>query len=457
MWAAAGGVVGSVAAAAPPSPAGTRSRRGAPAPCRAAAPQASPVLERAGTGPETARQGARQPSAARRRRTVDGSSVSSSSVTAAAHWQLPWQQREQVAEGPALAFAGAGAAAPSFEQRPRAAAQRGSSAAGAAGGLSVQLNEPPPRPAVDEATQLGQEQAGEAGSSSSGGSPGDDPGGEKEFFANVGDAIRTLREDYPLLLVKDLNCECRGSWAAAAGRQPSQGSSSAEEGALVAVEHAAKQVPACPPAPAPPAPLTFSPIPSPPSGPPLPCRRHLPGRPDVQGPQHHLHRPQNLQGHLLGAALPRPPAAQGRARPRAAHLAARGDGDQVSRRKAREGGCADRGSGRVAAGAGVRGRAHAGMRCCDACAPTASPRLQAAAPPSPAFRPASAPHRRTACLSPPALPQAALADQRDATDRRLARHLRRHLHLSAGPSGARVPARSDRRAAARPGERQRGV
>ncbi|PSC72322.1 U2 snRNP-associated SURP motif-containing [Micractinium conductrix] len=82
---------------------------------------------------------------------------------------------------------------------------RGSSAAGAAGGLSVQLNEPPPRPAVDEATQLGQEQAGEAGSSSSGGSPGDDPGGEKEFFANVGDAIRTLREDYPLLLVKDLN------------------------------------------------------------------------------------------------------------------------------------------------------------------------------------------------------------------------------------------------------------
>lgn len=30
---------------------------------------------------------------------------------------------------------------------------------------------------------------------------------EKDFFANVGDAIRTLREDYPLLFVKDLNCE----------------------------------------------------------------------------------------------------------------------------------------------------------------------------------------------------------------------------------------------------------
>ena len=45
--------------------------------------------------------------------------------------------------------------------------------------------------------------------------PGEDR--DKDFFANVGDAIRTLREDYPLLFVKSLNCEWAqlGPWAAA--------------------------------------------------------------------------------------------------------------------------------------------------------------------------------------------------------------------------------------------------
>jgi hypothetical protein len=29
-----------------------------------------------------------------------------------------------------------------------------------------------------------------------------------DFYANVGDAIRTLRDDIPLLFERDLNCEC---------------------------------------------------------------------------------------------------------------------------------------------------------------------------------------------------------------------------------------------------------
>jgi len=29
-----------------------------------------------------------------------------------------------------------------------------------------------------------------------------------DYYANVGDAIRTLREDIPLLFEKELNCEC---------------------------------------------------------------------------------------------------------------------------------------------------------------------------------------------------------------------------------------------------------
>jgi hypothetical protein len=48
--------------------------------------------------------------------------------------------------------------------------------------LGVRLNEPPSKPPQQEER-------------------------DKEFFANVGDAIRSLREDYPLLFVKDLNCE----------------------------------------------------------------------------------------------------------------------------------------------------------------------------------------------------------------------------------------------------------
>lgn len=46
--------------------------------------------------------------------------------------------------------------------------------------LGVRLNEPPSKPPQQEER-------------------------DKEFFANVGDAIRSLREDYPLLFVKDLN------------------------------------------------------------------------------------------------------------------------------------------------------------------------------------------------------------------------------------------------------------
>lgn len=31
----------------------------------------------------------------------------------------------------------------------------------------------------------------------------------KDYYANVGDCIRTLREDIPMLFARDLNCECR--------------------------------------------------------------------------------------------------------------------------------------------------------------------------------------------------------------------------------------------------------
>lgn len=59
-----------------------------------------------------------------------------------------------------------------------------------------QLNEPPqPQPPS---------QQGGDGGGSGGGNGGREPP-EKDFFANVGDAIRSLREDYPLLFVKDLN------------------------------------------------------------------------------------------------------------------------------------------------------------------------------------------------------------------------------------------------------------
>ena len=36
---------------------------------------------------------------------------------------------------------------------------------------------------------------------------GGDGGRSPDYFANVGDAIRTLREDIPKLFDKDLNCE----------------------------------------------------------------------------------------------------------------------------------------------------------------------------------------------------------------------------------------------------------
>lgn len=39
--------------------------------------------------------------------------------------------------------------------------------------------------------------------------PSSPPGNEKQadYYANVGDAIRTLRDDIPALFVKDLNCK----------------------------------------------------------------------------------------------------------------------------------------------------------------------------------------------------------------------------------------------------------
>ena len=77
------------------------------------------------------------------------------------------------------------------QQQPRAPATAvllPSSLALAVRQLDVHLNEPPqPLPPQAPPPQQNDE--------------------EKDFFANVGDAIRTLREDYPLLFVKDLNCE----------------------------------------------------------------------------------------------------------------------------------------------------------------------------------------------------------------------------------------------------------
>jgi len=46
-----------------------------------------------------------------------------------------------------------------------------------------------------------------------GGSGGDNEERHKQdFFANLGDAIRTLREDIPDLFSRDLNCESRADW-----------------------------------------------------------------------------------------------------------------------------------------------------------------------------------------------------------------------------------------------------
>lgn len=86
--------------------------------------------------------------------------------------QQPQQQQQQPSQQPA----------PARGERPRRSPRSPSLEARP---LRVQLNEPPPRP------------------------PQHQDGGErdKEFFANVGDAIRTLREDYPMLFVKNLNCE----------------------------------------------------------------------------------------------------------------------------------------------------------------------------------------------------------------------------------------------------------
>ncbi|KAL4452393.1 hypothetical protein ABPG75_008055 [Micractinium tetrahymenae] len=101
-------------------------------------------------------------------------------------WQLEQQQWQ-----PAWVLQGGGALllADAHEAWPTAAA-----APDDGGSLRVQLNDSPPRP-----PQL---QQGDGSSPPGGG--GRDPD-QQDFFANVGDAIRTLREDYPLLFVKDLN------------------------------------------------------------------------------------------------------------------------------------------------------------------------------------------------------------------------------------------------------------
>jgi len=48
--------------------------------------------------------------------------------------------------------------------------------------------------------------------------------GEKspDYYANVGDAIRTLREDVPRLFEQDLNCECRQQQGLEAGASASE-------------------------------------------------------------------------------------------------------------------------------------------------------------------------------------------------------------------------------------------
>lgn len=103
-------------------------------------------------------------------------------------WALPGGGA--LLQPPALLQDGSGE---SGERRPRPLrrsrllpASSASSSGGSSSQLGVQLNDPPPR----------QQQ------------PGGGLGGEerdKDFFANVGDAIRTLREDYPLLFAKELN------------------------------------------------------------------------------------------------------------------------------------------------------------------------------------------------------------------------------------------------------------
>ena len=113
-------------------------------------------------------------------------------------WQYAWALPGGGAllQPPALLQDGSGE---SSERRPRPSrrsrllpASSASSSGGSSSQLGVQLNDPLPR----------QQQ------------PGGGPGGEerdKDFFANVGDAIRTLREDYPLLFAKELNCESAGA------------------------------------------------------------------------------------------------------------------------------------------------------------------------------------------------------------------------------------------------------
>lgn len=148
----------------------------------------------------------------------------SSLALAGSPWSLAWQQQRQpqsesqqqrwfmrnslVLAGPVLAFDdtahsgfGASSAGTSVPAAPPSAAAASAAASDTASdsGLGVQVNEPPPRRPQQQAEQLG--------APSSGGGGGPDPD-QQDFFANVGDAIRTLREDYPLLFVKNLNCEC---------------------------------------------------------------------------------------------------------------------------------------------------------------------------------------------------------------------------------------------------------
>ena len=103
------------------------------------------------------------------------------------HHQQPQQQHRQQEEqhrrGAAL---GAHWQLPLGAQLAVDADIGATSSSSSSGPLNVQLNE-----------QLPQQQSPPP--------PGEDR--DKDFFANVGDAIRTLREDYPLLFVKSLNCE----------------------------------------------------------------------------------------------------------------------------------------------------------------------------------------------------------------------------------------------------------
>ncbi len=122
-------------------------------------------------------------------------------ATAPLRWQhsSPLWQLDQQHWQPAWALQGAGA---TLLVDPREAWPTSSAAAADGDCLQVQLNEPPPRPPP-------QLQQGSGDGSGGPGGGGRDPD-QQDFFANVGDAIRTLREDYPLLFVKDLNCEWGG-------------------------------------------------------------------------------------------------------------------------------------------------------------------------------------------------------------------------------------------------------